>query len=448
MVTRSRSSFYRPQLAATRRQTADPCIPFYNWLSRLQELYSLWQDAQMPLRSEKAPVRENASSIELPWTSQECYDFLACVGALLRTPLGQAVTDDWQLAGPPPVPSAEGDWTSAVIGTFQGKVWPWALQTCRQYGWPLLAAALAVPHPLAWRRLAREIAAQTESAASFQSRRSIRSLSRRVLNLWKQLDEAELVYALGYQLLNHPPQEPHPEFLQKELWEKIEALDTGLIRCGSWLQLHLPVFLPIAAYIQMVAAGFRTDLEKDTPRDDGLLLSLYNSVIKYGFMLDTLESAEGCISGVTGSSLLERTIKLLAAALVPTASPATTGSSEEYDTSSWFHPRTDLEPCLAAASGDLPPLKTLVWESPDQRYLARLFVGTQQALLRFYQIDGDYATALSGEPVYLAKVPALIESPGQAYIPLSLLLASPEPLYLEVGSRRTRWRPVRAPASS
>ncbi len=106
----------------------------------------------------------------------------------------------------------------------------------------------------------------------------------------------------------------------------------------------------------------------------------------------------------------------------------------------------------AAPADELPPILSIYrWRSPDERWVARLTCPHQLPAgvplpLEFLTADGQPATELAGQPVWLAGQQQMINRQGIAKFDLESLKAAisePEsPIVLEVGKERQEWSAI------
>lgn len=373
-----------------------------------------------------------------PLTSEECFDFLASLGALFRSRLFAYV---WSSIGPTqlsrvfPVPTrvsaAQTRWRE--LAREYKEVLRWAVQTYENWGAVLAYYALAGKETWRWLERAQQIEPETELAdPKYADYGEICRLAEKVQELWIEFDDVDLVCALTNKsllLLAYEPSEnfPAPERQEqavRSLDEILSGWQDELMASHEWLHQHQETFFLAATYIQSVAAGFHPELRKDC--------ELFLTGAKYASMLDALEIGEGVAQCLTQPYVLLRT-----------TNGETTMSKDDSSRPDAF-PRSELEePLLAAASSAEAPPKMLVWRSPDQRYVACLTANRKYLVLRFFTESGTEAAILEGEPVRLAGVETNIGEHGLVIIPLSEFLKSKDDLYLEVGREKLRWHPVR-----
>ncbi len=450
MAKRKRSKFFRPHLAATVRRQVNPYIPVLSWLKQLQRLNRLWQSGR--------PGQESPSDIAFAVTAEnlaprECYQFLACLGALRRTRLMESLPVQRHAETRTPFSKSVCETAAAAVAKSApilqepdlfvpqrfnwcrlareyAQLLSWAERFYREFGLVLVSKGLGMFDAKKWWQRAKKLAEATEFVDPPESSKQLmQHLSRRIRRLWDQLDRADLFVALANltTFFSEPADWERLRVIAgvslsaDEISEQLDALQSRLAKVHSWLREHPEPFLLINAHIQSVAAGFRKDLRR--------YADLYLTAMKYAPMLDALEIAEGV------APMFRKAVRNLQAEL---ACP------KQDDVSRWYYPRSEvLPPLLAAASGTAAPARVLRWEAPDKRYRAAMLIHGNDVVLRFFTRRGTSANFLKGEQVYLAGVPATIEEDGWAIIPLQELLQSEQDLYLEVGQQRVRWRPLR-----
>lgn len=451
MAKRKRSEFYRPDLTATVRRQANPYAPVRSWLKRLQLLNWFWQSV-WPGEGASSDTGFAVSAKNL--APRECYQFLACLGALRRTrlmkylpvqrfaktptPYSESVCDTVAasaatsavpiLEEPATFVSQRSNWCS--LAWKYAQLLGWAEHFYREFGLVLVSKGLGMFDAGKWWQRAEKLVDATEFVdAPESSEQTVQHLAKRIRRLWDELDSADLFVALA-NLASFFSEPADWERLRavagvslspEEVWQQLDALQSRLAEVHSWLREHPEPFLLIDTHIQAVAAGFRKDLHRYG--------DLYLTATKYVAMLDTLEIAEGV------APMFRKGVRNLRAKLA---------CLRQDDVSQWYYPRSEvLPPLLAAASSTAAPARVLRWEAPDKRYRAAMQIRGDGVVLRFFTRRGTNAHFLVGEQVYLAGVPATIGENGWAIIPLEELLQSEEDLYLEVGQQRVRWRPMR-----
>ncbi|MCS7016418.1 MAG: hypothetical protein NZM42_09930 [Gemmatales bacterium] len=394
----------------------------------------------------------------------QCFDFLACLGSLLRSWAYSYCATEITRAGYKhvfPQPSRlvpPGSKWRKLFSEYQ-PVLRWAMKVYQDWGVFLAYQALAQRSTWDWLERAQEIEPETELAdPRYADEREIQKLAQRVRELWCDFDGLDLVCALATKTLLASAYDPSPESSGYDSWFEhasaklrdtadvlcfrlprleqhrgltdslsrlVEGIQEQLTQAHEWMNEHRETFFLSSVYIQAVAAGFRSDLPQDCELD--------MTAAKYVTMLDALEIAEG-VARQPGRA-------------EQTQSPSSWGntmpdSNEEPPALAFSRSEFDW-PMLAAASFSEAPPRMLKWEAPDRRYVAYLLVVRQAVVVRFFTQSGAEAAILEGLPIVLAGVSATIGEHACAIIPMKKLMDSVEDLYLEVGQERTRWRPVR-----
>jgi hypothetical protein len=277
------------------------------------------------------------------------------------------------------------------------------------HGRAAATAALDVLTPEGWLAEARQFLGDSEIEPDPAE------LTARAVALLADLDEANLAVwaarALGVS--------PGPD------------LEESLGACAVWLEEHADVFLHAGFYVQAVGLGLRPDL----PAVD---LDLAWTADKYVILLDHLEEAEAELS-LAGKPLEPA---LLEAARRRFLRPV----------AAWLPPLRPVVLAAAARPGDRPQPRLLRWRSPDRRWQASLVLPTysdaaaEGGTVRLNLFEGEGpAQSLSGQTLWLAGVPGVVDPEGAATFLLGRLreaAAAGEGPTLRVGTDERGWEPV------
>ncbi|MCS7166682.1 MAG: hypothetical protein RMI91_00145 [Gemmatales bacterium] len=437
-------------------------------LHRLDHLRELWQ--------ENLPSSEPAIEEDLPWTSEECYDFLAAYGIVWRSQLGATLDSDLLPLRPSPAseqrpavfkatpPSlltsswvydlggieARGETTWAQLAHEFGEVLTWTGEVLRAHGARIAAYAVHIPDPISWITEAERLYEASELGHADLTDTDISEITSDVTEALRQLDEAELVCALCRIVQERMPaatgQNVNTISILTDFPAALDELETALDQSLAWLEEHPEGFLLASAYVQMVVAGLRDDL-RDFP-------DLERTVWKFLTLVDCLRVSEGRV-GLTEPNEFKAAIResVLGAKMKPVPEPAiveiptvrlSAGDTTRLPTAGAY-PREVLGTLLAAASGTPGAPKVLRWQSPDGRYRANLVPSGTQVWLHIFSASGERASELANQPVRVAGVSAMLDATGSAQFDIHKLLEKGEAVYLEVGEDRSRWRPIQEP---
>lgn len=392
----------------------------------------------------------------LPWTSEECYAFLAALGLVWRSRLGPLL--DAAIEGTISTHSdemrLEPPWQE--LGREFGEVMAWAAKTYRQHGASLAAYAVHVPQPDAWLRWVEELREASEFADPALTLEEMEEIAANVTDALRQLDEAELVCALSQiqaEKLGTSQDRISTDSradLITHLPNLLEVFQRGLDECGAWLDANSEMFSLATPYVQAVLAGLRDDLEN--------LPDLQITAWKYQTLQETCcvaaiaPTIEACESLQQAIRRAVQTAKSSAASALNLQEPYAEAKSFPTARLSTFetgrlptlvaYPRDMLCPMLAAASEQGQRPRLLRWKSPDRRYEAALVIQGNRATLSFYDPDGNRAQELAGVQVYIAGVSAVTDKQARAVFDLQQLYNTGKPVSLEVGKQRQVWIPA------
>ena len=267
--------------------------------------------------------------------------------------------------------------------------------------------ALTVPNPPAWREETVTLEACYERLIDPVERSS---LAERLIT---DLDDAELVlYAVDRLGIKEP-------ILEQEISE-----------CRVWLMEHADLFLATSVHIQAVGMALRADLSEYD-------YSLAMTALKYERLLDAAEETEAELALESLRPIGREVIEALRIRFEwEQAQEATRGSVAAF-------PRSRLRQARLAAASEATPPSILRWSSPDGRWVAYLPLLSEGKTLtvRLYVADGEKATLLAGQPVFLAGVAGSIDSDARAEFSLEGIEESGHDLSLEVGEPRLTWKP-------
>ncbi|MDW8223222.1 MAG: hypothetical protein RMJ82_09755 [Gemmatales bacterium] len=475
-------------LKASRQGRVDSSLVVAEALQRLDQLQELWNVLE--------PTGVPPSVEDLPWTSEECYDFLAAYGIVWRSRLGHGldnalsetqaiVRSRWYRRGEPPLSEARPWRTNYGKGTPVGReiaclfdlslfsrawgpttqgtpadreiswlelarefhpVLTWAGQTFRTYGALLAAYAVHVPDPTSWLTEAERLRQASELADLDLTKEDIQRVLQEVSEALQQLDEAELVAALCRILQEHLPQSAwqvsDTDSILASFPETLAELENGLNQALGWLNEHPETFQLASAFIQMVVSGCREDLE-NWP-------DLEITAWKFQTLVQMLHAAETIAPRSTHwvIQVLKEYVRQVA---LPIGLAATTTRLVASDTKRMLpaltFPRELLQPILAAASGESSTPQVLRWGSPDQHYVAALILSGCRAVLNVYQrASGERARELAGQPVRIAGIAAQLDTQGSAQLNVWEMYRTGEAIYLQVGPQRIQWIPITEPS--
>jgi hypothetical protein len=453
------------QLTASGSYRVRVTLPVQQALDQLSTLRASW--SQKPL----------SSPVSLP--PEECYRFLASLGLVYRSHLGIYAgsllpSKRYQSTRPATKPNHDRQWRhlysqyEPVIG--------WAVTVFQEHGVMLAAQALRTCYLEGWCDRAEELAADSEFAdPESWCDDSVQNTTNKAIALLQQLDDAELVHALAtlaIEFLHTPsPSEQawQPNMVFDKLRQDLDTHQASIRKCLDWLGEHPEAFLLADDWIVTLAAGLREDLEDFADLDI--------TTWKFSDLLDALAVADGisfpqesrdwltdlleqAITATAGTELVAAEAAEIPILSAPACSPMPRGEPEEHTAEAaeiptgrlyletvpliptLAYPRTILHSLLAAASGHESGQRVLSWSSPDQRYQARLLLGAQECVLRFYHQSGQRAQELEGQRFCLAGCIGRIGAEAQATLDRMCLEKSGQDIYLDVGEPPQRWIPV------
>ncbi len=443
-------------------------LPVQQALDQLSTLRASW--SQKPL----------SSPVSLP--PEECYRFLASLGLVYRSHLGTysgslLPSKRYQSTRPATKPNHDRQWRhlynqyEPVIG--------WAVTVFQEHGVMLAVQALSTCYLEGWCDRAEELAADSEFAdPESWCDDSVQNTTNKAIALLQQLDDAELVHALATLAIEflHTPssseQAWQPNIVFDKLRQDLDTHQASIRKCLDWLEEHPEAFLLADDWIVTLAAGLREDLEDFADLDI--------TTWKFSDLLDALAVADGisfpqesrdwladlleqAITATAGTELVAAEAAEIPILCAPACSPMPRGEPEEHTAEAaeiptgrlyletvpliptLAYPRTILHSLLAAASGHESGQRVLSWSSPDQRYQARLLLGAQECVLRFYHQSGRRAQELEGQRFCLAGCIGRIGAEAQAVFDRMCLEKSGQDIYLDVGEPPQRWIPVTSP---
>jgi hypothetical protein len=502
------------QLTASGSYRVRVTLPVQQALDQLSTLRASW--SQKPL----------SSPVSLP--PEECYRFLASLGLVYRSHLGTysgslLPSKRYQSTRPATKPNYDRQWRhlysqyEPVIG--------WAVTVFQEHGVMLAAQALSICYLEGWCDRAEELAADSEFAdPESWCDDSVQNTTNKAIALLQQLDDAELVHALAtlaIEFLHTPsPSEQawQPNIVFDKLRQDLDTHQASIRKCLDWLGEHPEAFLLADDWIVTLGAGLREDLEDFADLDittwkfsdlldalavadgisfpqesrDWLTHLLEQAITKRrramgikelaDWLTDLLEQA---ITATAGSEVVTTEAAEMPILCAPASSPMPRGEPEEHTAEAaeiptgrlyletvpliptLAYPRTILHSLLAAASGHESGQRVLSWSSPDQRYQARLLLGAQECVLRFYRClealhhsasagaqecvlrfyhqSGQRAQELEGQRFCLAGCIGRIGAEAQAVLDRMCLEKSGQDIYLDVGEPPQRWIPVTSP---
>ena len=440
-------------------------LPVQQALDQLSTLRASW--SQKPL----------SSPASLP--PEECYRFLASLGLVYRSHLGTysgslLPSKRYQSTRPATKPNHDRQWRH-LYNQYQPVIC-WAVTVFQEHGVMLAAQALRTSSLEGWCDRAEELAADSEFAdPESWCDDSVQNTTNKAIALLQQLDDAELVHALAtlaIEFLHTPsPSEQawQPNIVFDKLRQDLDTHQASIRKCLDWLGEHPEAFLLADDWIVTLAAGLREDLEDFADLDI--------TTWKFSDLLDALAVADGisfpqesrdwltdlleqAITATAGTELVAAEAAEIPILCAPASSPMPRGEPEEHTAEAaeiptgrlyletvpliptLAYPRTILHSLLAAASGHESGQRVLSWSSPDQRYQARLLLGAQECVLRFYHQSGQRAQELEGQRFCLAGCIGRIGAEAQAVFDRMCLEKSGQDIYLDVGEPPQRWIPV------
>jgi hypothetical protein len=453
------------QLTASGSYRVRVTLPVQQALDQLSTLRASW--SQKPL----------SSPVSLPL--EECYRFLASLGLVYRSHLGTYLgsllpSKRYQSTRPATKPNHDRQWR--LLYSQYEPVIGWAVTVFQEHGVMLAAQALRTSYLEGWCDRAEELAADSEFAdPESWCDDNVQNTTNKAIALLQQLDDAELVHALAtlaIEFLHTPsPSEQawQPNIVFNKLRQDLDTHQASIRKCLDWLGEHPEAFLLADDWIVTLAAGLREDLEDFADLDI--------TTWKFSDLLDALAVADGisfpqesrdwltdlleqAITATAGTELVAAEAAEIPILSAPACSPRPRGEPEEHTAEAaeiptgrlyletvpliptLAYPRTILHSLLAAASGHESGQRVLSWSSPDQRYQARLLLGVQECVLRFYHQSGHRAQELEGQRFCLAGCIGRIGAEAQAVFDRMCLEKSGQDIYLDVGEPPQRWIPV------
>ncbi len=453
------------QLMASGSYRVAVTLPVQQALEDLDILRANWSQKLLPFPANLPP--------------EECYRFLARLGLVYRSHLGTYLggllpSKHYQPMRPAADPNHARQW-SRLYNQY-GPVISWAVTVFQKHGITLAAHALGTRYLEGWCDRAEQLAAESEFAdCESGCDEGVHNITNKATTLIRQLDDAELVYALAtlaVELLITPyPGEQHwqPNIDFDKLHQNLDTLQANIGKCLDWLSEHPEAFLLADDWIVSLAAGLREDLEDFADLDI--------TTWKFSDLLDALAVADGigfphesqdwlsdfleqAITASAGSELVTTEAADVPILCAPARPPMPCEEPEvhiseaaEIPTGRLYletvpliptlaYPRTILHSLLAAASGHESGQRVLTWSSPDRRYQAKLLLGAQECVLRFYHQSGYRAHELEGQRFCLAGCTGRIGAEGQAVLERMCLEKSGQDIYLDVGEPPQRWIPA------
>lgn len=438
-------------------------------VSRLAERGQFQVKALLPVRQALEDLRAlqqfcrfDLGTASAAMSGQQCYRFLAALGLVYRSCLGQESDSllPERSASPMPGRAAVSGGAATVwkkLALEFGEVLSWARNMFQAHGLAIAARAVSSASLQNWRERATILAEQAEYA-DIADQCDSAEIAAQSVALLRELDDAELVYALASLALEFlAPPSARVKNQGSALAELLDKLADAIRSCEAWLEDHQEAFLPAAEWIVNVTAGLRQDL------DDYADLAV--TAWKFSDLVDMIGVAEGVAEPFGNRQWLEEAVQQCIATADArgsareelTITPESPGVAAEIPTGRLYvqtqklgqvlaYPRQLVMPLLAAASGEQAPSgPVLRWRSPDGQYEAALVLAaprSPQWVLRFYTTAGQRASQLVGEAYCLGGCAGRIGPEAVVVFDRNSLEQCREDLYLEVGKPPQRWIPV------